>query len=47
MDHFPSYATIRPRLSGPLFPALFYPDPSPSGRKSLVTDLQHLSRMEL
>ena len=24
------------------YPVLFYPDPSPSGRKSLVTDLQHL-----
>ena len=29
--------TVRPRLS-----VLFYPDPSPSGRKSLVTDLQHM-----
>ena len=25
------------------YPVLFYPDPSPSGRKSLVTDLQHMS----
>ena len=24
------------------YPVLFYPDPSPSGRKSLVTDLQHM-----
>ena len=23
------------------YPILFHPDPSPSGRKSLVTDLQH------
>ena len=27
------------------YPVLFYPDPSPSGRKSLVTDLQHMSCM--
>ena len=24
------------------YPVLVYPDPSPSGRKSLVTDLQHM-----
>ena len=24
------------------YPVLFYPHPSPSGRKSLVTDLQHM-----
>ena len=24
------------------YPVLFYPDPSPPGRKSLVTDLQHM-----
>ena len=25
-----------------VYPVLCYPDPSPSGRKSLVTDLQHM-----
>ena len=25
------------------YPVLFYPDPSPSGRKSLVADLQHMA----
>ena len=25
------------------YPVLFYPDPSPSGRKSLDADLQHMS----
>ena len=35
--------TVRPRLSGPrLSGSLVYPDPSPSGRKSLVTDVQHM-----
>ena len=24
------------------YPVLFYPDPSPAGRKSLVTGLQHM-----
>ena len=26
-----------------VYPVLFYPDPSPSGRKSMVTELQHMS----
>ena len=46
-NHPHNYVSISSRRkvqSDLAYPVLCYPDPSPSGRKSLVTDLQHINK---